>query len=82
MDDHNNFFDCRTNNCSCYKPIDYYDTSNNYDFNDYDFYNYNSSTTSSNSGTTTSDYNFHNFHKPTRDNTTIATCNGSSAIHT
>ena len=51
MDDHDNFYDCRTNNCSCYKPIDYFDTSNN-------------------------------FHTPTTDNATIATCNGSSATHT
>jgi hypothetical protein len=30
MDDHDNFYDCRINNCSCYKPIDYFDTSNNF----------------------------------------------------
>ena len=32
MGNHNNFYDCRINNCSCYRPIDYYDTSNNYLF--------------------------------------------------
>ena len=51
MDYHDNFYDCRINNCSCYKPIDYFDTSNN-------------------------------FHKPTTDNATSTTCNGSSATHT
>jgi hypothetical protein len=51
---HDNFYDCRTNNCSCYKPIDYFDTSNNFNYNnDSGTTTCNDATTSNDSGTTT-----------------------------
>jgi hypothetical protein len=50
---HDNFYDCRTNNCSCYKPIDYFDTSNNYNHNDSGTTTCNDATTTNDSGTTT-----------------------------
>jgi hypothetical protein len=50
---HDNFYDCRTNNCSCYKPIDYFDTSNNFNINDSGTTTCNDATTTNDSGTTT-----------------------------
>jgi len=50
---HDNFYDCRTNNCSCYKPIDHFDTSNNFNINDSGTTICNDSTTTNNSATTT-----------------------------
>jgi hypothetical protein len=55
---HDNFYDCRINNCACYKPIDYFDTSNNAHI----YRATNNATTTCNGASTT-----HNNASPTRD---------------